>query len=149
MKEESAAEILTSLRRVMQGRIYLGQAMGTKLLSPLVNGLSDVGHPPMERLSERELQVLELLGQALETRQIAETLKVSVKTVETYREHLKVKLNLDNSAQLIRRAVEWAHIQRRQQTVDTSRRPFGTKPKRDSARTVRFLDSRDTPKTNH
>lgn len=112
MKEESGAEIVAAIRRVLNGRIYLSQIMGTKLLTPILNGKVDFSNPATEKLSERELQVLQLLGQAMETRQIAERLNISVKTIETYREHLKIKLNLENSAQLIRRAVEWAQNQR-------------------------------------
>jgi DNA-binding NarL/FixJ family response regulator len=107
MKDEPVDEILLAIRRVVTGRIYLSHDMGTKLLSPLVNGGVGVSHSPVDRLSDRELEVFQLLGKAYETRQIAETLRVSVKTVESYREHIKVKLNLENSTQLIRRAVEW------------------------------------------
>jgi DNA-binding NarL/FixJ family response regulator len=107
MKDEPVDEILLAIRRVLNGRIYLSHDMGTRLLSPLVNGGMDVSHSPVDRLSDRELEVFQLLGKAYETRQIAETLRVSVKTVESYREHIKVKLNLGNSTQLIRRAVEW------------------------------------------
>jgi DNA-binding NarL/FixJ family response regulator len=107
MKDEPGEEILLAIRRVLNGRIYLSHDMGTKLLSPLVNGGVDVSHSPVDRLSDRELEVFQLLGKAYETRQIAETLRVSVKTVESYREHIKVKLNLENSTQLIRKAVEW------------------------------------------
>jgi DNA-binding NarL/FixJ family response regulator len=107
MKEEPGEEILLAIRRVLNGRIYLSSNMGTKLLTPIVNGCLDVSSSPIDRLSDRELEVFQLLGKAYETRQIAETLRVSVKTVESYREHIKVKLNLENSTQLIRRAVEW------------------------------------------
>lgn len=107
MKDAPGDEILQAVRRVLNGRIYLSQEMGTKLLTPMVNGGQDVSQSPIDRLSDRELEVFQLLGKAYETRQIAETLHVSIKTVESYREHIKVKLNLENSTQLIRKAVEW------------------------------------------
>jgi DNA-binding NarL/FixJ family response regulator len=107
MKDEPPEEILIAIRRVLTGRIYLSSNMGTKLLSPIVNGCLDLSHSPVDRLSDRELEVFQLLGKAYETRQIAETLRVTIKTVESYREHIKVKLNVDNSTQLIRKAVEW------------------------------------------
>lgn len=107
MKDALGEEILQAIRRVLNGRIYLSQEMGTKLLTPMVNGGQDVCQSPIDRLSDRELEVFQLLGKAYETRQIAETLHVSIKTVESYREHIKVKLNLENSTQLIRKAVEW------------------------------------------
>jgi DNA-binding NarL/FixJ family response regulator len=111
MKDETAEEILASIRRVLSGRIYLSHSMGSKLLAPMVNGGVDVSHSPVQRLSARELEVFRLLGAGQETRQIAEALKVSVKTIETYREHIKVKLNVDNSTQLIRKAVAWLQRQ--------------------------------------
>jgi DNA-binding NarL/FixJ family response regulator len=107
MKDAPGEEILQAIRRVLNGRIYLSQEMGTKLLTPMVSGGQDVSQSPIDRLSDRELEVFQLLGKAYETRQIAETLHVSIKTVESYREHIKVKLNLENSTQLIRKAVEW------------------------------------------
>jgi DNA-binding NarL/FixJ family response regulator len=108
MKEEPPEELLLAIRRVLSGKIYLSHTMGTKLLSPIVNGCIDIGSSPIDRLSDRELEVFQLLGKAYETREIAERLRVSVKTVESYREHIKIKLNLENSTQLIRRAVEWS-----------------------------------------
>lgn len=106
MKEESGDEILNAIRRVLSGKIYISSNMGTKLLAPMVAGAVEV-RSPIDRLSDRELEVFQLLGKAYETRQIAEALKVSVKTVESYREHIKFKLNLENSTQLIQKAVEW------------------------------------------
>lgn len=107
MKDEPGEEILAAIRRILGGKIYLSNNMGTKLLSPMMPGAPKIGQSPIDKLSDRELEVFQMLGKAYETRQIAETLRVSVKTVESYREHIKVKLNLDNSIQLIRRAVEW------------------------------------------
>lgn len=107
MKNESGPDIIAAIRRVLNGRVYLSQDMGTKLLSPMINGGVSSNGSPVDTLSDRELEVLQLLGNAYETRQIAATLHVSVKTVESYREHIKSKLNLDNSTQLIHRAVQW------------------------------------------
>jgi DNA-binding NarL/FixJ family response regulator len=108
MKDKPGDEILGAIRRVLTGRIYLSDGMGTKLLAPLVNGCADLSSSPIDRLSDRELEVFQLLGKAYETREIAEKLRVSIKTVESYREHIKLKLNLENSTQLIHRAVVWA-----------------------------------------
>lgn len=107
MKDEGSDEILVAIRRVLSGKIYLSQRMGSKLLAPLVNGALDLRRSPVDRLSDRESQVFRHIGHGLETRRIAEVLGVSVKTIETYREHIKLKLNLENSTQLIRKAVEW------------------------------------------
>jgi DNA-binding NarL/FixJ family response regulator len=108
MKDKPGEEILLAVRRVLSGRIYLSDQMGTKLLAPLISGGADLSSSPIDRLSDRELEVFQLLGKAYETRQIAEKMQVSVKTVESYREHIKVKLNLENSTQLIHHAVVWS-----------------------------------------
>jgi DNA-binding NarL/FixJ family response regulator len=112
MKDAPGEEVLVAMRQVLSGRLYLSHELGTQLLSPLTNCGRDLSQSPEDRLSDRELEVLQLLGKAYETKKIAETLSVSVKTVESYREHLKVKLNLANSTQLIRHAVEWVGTNR-------------------------------------
>lgn len=107
MKDEPGEEILNAVRRILDGKIYISHRMGTQLLSPMSNGMPKDVQSPIDRLSDRELEVFQMLGKAYETRQIAETMRVSVKTVESYREHIKQKLQINNSIQLIRRAVEW------------------------------------------
>lgn len=126
MKDEPWDEMAAAIRLVLNGRIYLSSAMGTKLLSSVANGNVNVSDCPTDRLSDREREVFTLLGEACATREIAERLKVSIKTVETYREHLKIKLNLDNSIQLIRRAVEWVNSNRSRD----QHHPVATKPGR-------------------
>jgi len=105
-KEASAEELIAAIRRVAAGEVALSSEMSNQLLHAMVGGaVKDVD--PISTLSNRELEVFELIGNAQTTRQIAEHLVLSPKTVETHRENIKTKLGLTNTAELTRRAVEW------------------------------------------
>jgi DNA-binding NarL/FixJ family response regulator len=107
MKEKATDELLSSIHRVLEGEIYLSKKMSNKLLSQLVgHSISKTGST-VERLSDRELQVFRLMGKGSTTRQIASELSLSMKTVESYREHLKEKLQLKTAAELVRHAFDW------------------------------------------
>ncbi|MCA9396875.1 MAG: response regulator transcription factor, partial [Candidatus Omnitrophica bacterium] len=96
MKSEAADKILTALRRILKGQIYLSESMTDKMLEKQVRGIpKDVSS--VESLSDRELEVFQLIGQGETTNNIAKKLHLSVKTVETYRANIKNKLNLSNS----------------------------------------------------
>jgi len=107
MKEEATEKVMTAIREVLAGRLYLSERMSSRLLSKFVDGAPEVGGSPIERLTDRELQVFELIGQGLGTRKIAETLHLSIKTIESHREHIKTKLKLTDSTELVRHAVQW------------------------------------------
>jgi DNA-binding NarL/FixJ family response regulator len=108
MKEAAYEQLLTALRRVLGGGRYLSDAM-----EKLLNAKREAGPPaagttdPIGRLSNRELQVLSLIGRGMSSRQAAESLNVSVKTVESHRQSLKRKLNLATNAQLLQYSVKW------------------------------------------
>jgi DNA-binding NarL/FixJ family response regulator len=106
MKEEATDKMLTAIRKIMQGDIYLSEGMVSRVLHRLADGKGEVG-TPLDRLSDRELEVFQLIGEGLGTRQIAERLSVSVKTIESYRAHIKDKLELDNSNDVVRQAMQW------------------------------------------
>jgi DNA-binding NarL/FixJ family response regulator len=110
MKQAPPEALLEAIRHVLGGKTYLSDQMSERLLGKFVgNGKARAAHKsPIETLSDRELEVLQLLGNGLTTAQIAEQLCLSVKTVETYREHLKQKLNLADGQKLMRYAIEWA-----------------------------------------
>lgn len=110
MKEASPDQLLSAIREVLKGKIYVSEAMSDRLLGRMVGaGRNDVkSASPVDKLSDRELEVLQLLGKGLGTSQIADKLCLSVKTIETYREHLKQKLNLANGQELLRFAIEWS-----------------------------------------
>ena len=109
MKQEATQSILLAIRQVLRGDIYLSAAMYTRLLQRLVaphSGGSDVTDP-IAGLSGRELEVLHLLGLGFGTRQIAEQLNRSVKTIEAHRAAIKEKLALKSTPELVRFAVQW------------------------------------------
>jgi DNA-binding NarL/FixJ family response regulator len=105
-KREALTKIVEALRQVLRGEVYLSPQMATVLLQRVATGKS-LDLDPIEALSNRELQVFEMIGQGLTTQEIARKLQVSPKTVESHREGVKMKLNLRNSAQLTRRAFQW------------------------------------------
>jgi len=108
MKQEGTEKVVTAIHRILAGEVCVSDAMGKKLLSAFRGRGRDPKGPSVERLSDRELEVFRLIGQGYRPRQIADTLHVSVKTVETYREHIKQKMNFKNSAELLQHAIQWA-----------------------------------------
>jgi DNA-binding NarL/FixJ family response regulator len=107
MKQESADKLVTAIRRIMSGDIYVSNRVADQVLHQLVNGSSDPGGSPVDRLSDRELEVIQLIGRGLSTREIASSLNLSVKTIESHRAHIKEKLNLRNATELVQFSVQW------------------------------------------
>ena len=105
-KEEATGRVIDAIRQVLAGKVYVSPAMTERLLRR-ATGEEAEAQLPSERLSDRELTVFQMIGQGLATREIAERLHLSVKTIETYREHIKAKLGLKNSAELSRHAAQW------------------------------------------
>lgn len=108
MKHEPAEKLLQAIRRVLKGKLYLSAEMSEKLLDMLVGEKTDTPGPLTSRLSDRELEVFELLGKGLKPGRIAEKLFLSVKTIETYLLRIKQKLNLKDSSELLQAAIEWS-----------------------------------------
>ena len=106
MKDQASDKVVIALRKVLSGEVYLSDKMSARILHKLVGGAPATASP-VDLLSDRELQVFELIGQGIGTRRIAEKLHLSVKTVETYREHIKLKLKLDNATDLLQHAIQW------------------------------------------
>ena len=106
MKHEATANILLAVRLVLSGGIYLSDAMHGRLAQKLATR-GDITASPIAGLSEREFEILHLLGLGFGTRQISEKLSRSVKTIETHRAHLKEKLQLQSGADLVRFAGQW------------------------------------------
>jgi DNA-binding NarL/FixJ family response regulator len=109
MKHEATGSILAAIRKVLAGDIYLSEEMTSRALERALVGGSLEPCSPLDILSDRELQVFELIGQGNATTQIARKLHLSVKTVETYRAKIKQKLGLSNGIDLVRHAVQWVH----------------------------------------
>ena len=107
MKLEADDMIVKAVRRVLNGGIYVSEEINERLLLGLAAGRQELAQSPLEVLSDRELEVFELTGRGLGTREIAERLDLSVKTVESYRARIKDKLNLKTAAELMQHAVQW------------------------------------------
>ncbi len=109
MKQEATDNVLDALRRILNHEVYVSPRIANKMLQQFVGGsATDKRHSLVDDLSDRELEVLRLIGAGHGTRQIAEELHLSVKTVETYQAHLKEKLALRNSRELVQYATRWA-----------------------------------------
>jgi len=109
MKQEATDKVVEAIHHVFSGHVYLSDPMRLRLLDSLAGSDSTSFLSPIEQLSDRELEVFRLLGEGLGTRQIAERLHLSVKTVETYCDRIKVRLNLASRSELVRDAVLWVH----------------------------------------
>ncbi len=118
-KGEPPDVFVRALTRVISGQIYLSERMTKRMLGQVLAD-KDANRSPIETLSNRELEVFEMIGKGLSTKQIAARLSLSPKTIETYREHIKQKLKLSNATELTRNAVQWVLEQGRQTASDES-----------------------------
>ncbi|MFL6515552.1 MAG: response regulator [Chthoniobacterales bacterium] len=107
-KEEALGSVLVAVREVIGGRTYLSPGMASEVISNVVLSKARPGATPTDQLTDRELEILERIGQGEEVKAIAEALHLSPKTVETHRAHIKEKLNLKNAREVARFAVQWS-----------------------------------------
>jgi DNA-binding NarL/FixJ family response regulator len=107
MKQEATEKVLVAVRRILDGEIYLSNRMANKLLQQYMSGQTVETDSRLAALSDRELEVFRLIGEGLGTRQIAEALHLSMKTVESYQAHLKEKLSLRTGRELMQHAIQW------------------------------------------
>ncbi|MEM1118155.1 MAG: response regulator transcription factor [Bacteroidota bacterium] len=110
-KLQAGEKIVEAVRTVLRGGIYLSEAVKDKMLFGAASGRAPMASP-LEVLSDRELEVFEMTGRGVETKEVAERLHLSVKTVESYRARIKTKLGLTNSTELIAHAVRWVQDNR-------------------------------------
>ncbi len=108
MKQEATERVLVALRRILGGEIYVSDRIGNHLLQHYIRGATPIGESSIAGLSDRELEVFRLIGEGHGTRQIAEELHISVKTVESYQAHIKEKLSLRSARELVQHAIQWA-----------------------------------------
>jgi DNA-binding NarL/FixJ family response regulator len=106
MKQEATEKVLIAVRRILSGDIYLSDRMANKLLHQYISGASADMSSRLSALSDRELEVFRLIGEGRSTRQIAEKLHLSIKTVETYQAHIKDKLSLQSGRELVQHAIQ-------------------------------------------
>jgi len=107
MKAEALEKIVSAIRRVLSGNVYVSDALTAKMLQQQVRGQKDVTQSAVKGLSDRELEVFQLIGRWKKTKEIAHELHLSVKTIEYYREQIKQKLNLRGTVELTQHATAW------------------------------------------
>lgn len=110
-KRDASKTIVHAVREVLDGRIYLSEAISQSLLNRLSDNQTEGSRSAFEQLTTREIEVLQLLGEGLSSRLIGEQLSLSPKTVDSYRERIKQKMNLKNGAELLRLAFDWSRDQ--------------------------------------
>lgn len=107
MKLEAGDVLVKACRKILNGGMYISEEVSEKLLMGMARGQKDLSESPIDMLSDRELEVFELTGKGNSTREIAEQLHLSVKTVESYRARIKTKLNFENATELMVHAIKW------------------------------------------
>jgi DNA-binding NarL/FixJ family response regulator len=107
MKQEATEKVLIAVRRILNGQIYVSDRIANKMLKHYITGSGSLKDSSISDLSDRELEVFRLIGEGHGTRQIAEELHLSVKTVESYQAHIKDKLSLRSSRELMQHAIQW------------------------------------------
>lgn len=110
-KDEGTEKAVAAIRLLMQGKPYFSEALSAAMMSRLAGRASAPAGTSFESLSDRELEVLELIGDGRSSREIAGQLHISIKTIESHREHLKTKLGLRNASELANYACHWANSQ--------------------------------------
>jgi DNA-binding NarL/FixJ family response regulator len=109
MKEQATEKVLIAIRRILKGEIYLSERLASRMLSQVVDRGSRTAPPAtsVDLLTDRELEVFQMIGRGLGTRRIAEDLHLSIKTIEAYRMHIRDKLKLKNGTELLQHAIQW------------------------------------------
>ncbi len=111
MKEAAADHLITAARKVLNGGIYVSDSMASRMLEQVTGQRQKAASSAIDTLTDRELEVLEMIGQGVATKIIAERLTISARTVEAHRAHIKEKLNITDGAALVRYAVQWVEQQ--------------------------------------
>jgi DNA-binding NarL/FixJ family response regulator len=107
MKDQAADTLIGAVKRVLSGELHVSEKMKERMLNRFGSNKRDELTFSMDSLSDREMEVLVHIGNGYSTRQIATKLNLSVKTIDSYREHLKIKLRLAKGADLVRHAIQW------------------------------------------
>lgn len=108
MKQEATEMVMTAIRKVLSGQVFVSDRMAARLLNQIVSTKPGEEDSPLSRLSDRELEIFTMIGRGMGTREIANRLYLSIKTVEAHREHIKEKLKLKSGTELMRMAVQYA-----------------------------------------
>ncbi len=111
-KEEATVKVLSAIRAVLSGQVYMSERMAARMMRNMVGGRRKAVGSPFEVLTDRELEVFQMIGRGLGTRQISEELRLGIKTVESYRARIKEKLRLTDGHQLLQQAIQWVQTKR-------------------------------------
>ena len=111
MKQEGGQKFLQAIRQVLAGKVFVSEKMSARILENFSGGPGENSNSPVQRLSDREFEVFQLIGHGIGTSEIAKRLHLSVKTVETHRKSIKEKLQLATATDLVRYAVRWLDAQ--------------------------------------
>ena len=122
-KDQPPEDVLQAIRSILMGDLYLSNAIAKRVLQQFATGHFETGRPGVERLSDRELVVLRLLGEGRSTRETADELNISFKTVESHRENIKRKLGLEHAAELMNYAARWVNQSTQPQSLDAEIKP--------------------------
>lgn len=125
MKLDQPGKVIDAIRKVRLGRMYVSERVGIQMLNRLTKSAEEMGDSPVAGLSDRELEVVMLIGSGLATREIALRLHVSVKTVETHRAHIKTKINLGTGTQLVQFCVRWVEDSKSLAAANPNNPPLG------------------------
>ena len=112
MKQEGGKELLAAIRQILRGQIYVSGKISARILELFSGQRQEGADSPVERLSDREFEVFQLIGDGKGTREIAGHLNLSVKTIEVHRANIKEKLRLKTATELVRYAVRWSEAER-------------------------------------
>lgn len=111
-KGEPATKVVEGIHRIIAGDIFVSEKVSSMMLRRVASGSRTVEAFPIDRLSDREFEVFGMIGEGVQTRDIAEKLHLSTKTVESHRENIKRKLKIDNATELLQRAMHWVRFER-------------------------------------
>ena len=112
MKQEGGRKLMQAVRQVLSGQVYVSEKMSARILEMFSGRRAESEQSPVERLSDREFEVFQLVGQGEGTRQIAQRLRLSVKTVEVHRANIRKKLELASGTEVVRYAIRWSEAQK-------------------------------------
>lgn len=109
MKQEMTNEIIVGIRHILEGKIFLSKKMTSRFIDELIFDQDKALKNPVDKLTDRELEVFQLIGEGYSTSDIAKKLNLSAKTIDTYKLRIKTKLNLKNSSELVKFSIKWIH----------------------------------------
>lgn len=110
-KGEPSTKVIEGLRRLLRGEVYVSEAVANKMVGRIIGVRRETDRQSIDRLSDREFQVFQMIGQGMQNREIAEKLHLSIKTVDAHRENIKSKLKMRDAKELLKLAIQWSQFE--------------------------------------